>query len=171
MQETPQQYTQRMLAHSSGKNPLRLQQATPGKLAALTKRLSKKQLTRRPAPGKWSIAEILAHLADSELVIGYRLRLMLASNGATIQAFDQDAWAETFNYGRRDPKTSLETFRILRQVNLRLLSSVPRRLWDNYGQHSERGKETVDHVVRMLAGHDLNHLLQVENIAKQSRLA
>ena len=169
MQETPQQYTQRILAHSQGKNPLRLQQATPKKLAALTKRLNKKQLTKRPAPDRWSIAEILAHLADAELVIGYRLRLILASNGTTIQAFDQDAWAETFNYSRRDPKTSLGTFRTLRENNLRLLSSVPRRLWENYGQHQERGKETVDHIVKMIAGHDLNHVAQVEGIAKQHR--
>ena len=168
MQETPQQYTQRMLALSDGKNPLRLQQTTPRKLAALIKKLSKKQLTRRPAPGKWSIAEILAHLADAELVIGYRLRLILASNGTAIQAFDQDAWAETFNYNRRDPKTSLETFRVLREINLRLLKSVPRSSWDNYGQHQERGKETVDHIVKMIAGHDLNHVAQVEKIVKQS---
>jgi hypothetical protein len=47
-----------------------------------------------------------------------------------------------------------------------LLTSVPRRLWENYGQHSERGKETVDHVMRMMAGHDLNHLQQLEKIAK-----
>ena len=111
MQETPQQYTQRMLNHSRGKDPVRLQQAAPRKLAALTKGLNKKRLTRRPEPGKWSIAEILAHLADAELVVGYRLRLILASNGTPIQAFDQDAWADTFNYSRRDPKTSLETFR------------------------------------------------------------
>ena len=117
-----------------------MQQAAPRKFAALTKGLSKKQLTRRPAPGKWSIAEILAHLADAELVIGYRMRLILASNGTIIQAFDQDAWADTFNYSRRDPKISLETFRALRENNLRLLSSVPRRLWKNYGQHQERGK-------------------------------
>lgn len=166
MQETPQQYTQRMLGYSQGKNPLRLQQATPRKLAALIKRLNKKQLTRRPAPGKWSIAEILAHLADAELVIGYRMRLILASNGTTIQAFDQDAWAETFNYGRRDPKTSLETFRVLRENNLRLLTSVPRGSWENYGQHQERGKETVEHIVKMMAGHDLNHVAQVERMAK-----
>jgi uncharacterized damage-inducible protein DinB len=169
MQETPQQYTQRILAHSQGKNPLRLQQATPKKLATLTKRLNKKQLTKRPAPDRWSIAEILAHLADAELVIGYRLRLILASNGTAIQAFDQDAWAETFNYSRRDPKTSLETFRTLRENNLRLLGSVPRRLWENYGQHQERGKETVDHIVKLIAGHDLNHVAQVEGIVKQRR--
>jgi len=167
MPETPQQYTQRMLNHSQGKNPLRLQQATHRKLAALVKRLSKKQLTRRPAPDRWSIAEILAHLADAELVIGYRLGLILASNGTTIQAFDQDAWAQTFSYGKRDPKTSLETFRLLRENNLKLLSSVPRSLWQNYGQHSERGKETVDHIVKLIAGHDLNHLAQAESAAKQ----
>jgi len=120
----------------------------------------------RPAPGKWSIAEILAHLADAELVVGFRLRLMLASNGTPIQAFDQDAWAETFSYNRRDPRVSIETFSTLRKNNLRLLTSVPRRLWENYGQHSERGKETVDHVMRMMAGHDLNHLQQLEKIAK-----
>jgi uncharacterized damage-inducible protein DinB len=166
MQETPQQYIQRMLSHSQGKNPLRLQQATHRKLTTLIKRLNKKQLTRRPAPDKWSIAEILAHLADAELVIGYRMRLILASNGTTIQAFDQDAWAQTFNYSRRDPKTSLETFRVLRENNLRLLSKVPRSLWENYGQHQERGKETVDHIVKLIAGHDLNHVAQIEKIAK-----
>jgi len=94
------------------------------------------------------------------------MRLILASNGTTIQAFDQDAWAETFNYGRRDPKTSLETFRVLRENNLRLLTSVPRGSWENYGQHQERGKETVEHIVKMMAGHDLNHVAQVERMAK-----
>ena len=169
MQETPQQYTQRMLNHSRGKDPVRLQQAAPRKLASLTKGLNKKRLTLRPEPGKWSIGEILAHLADAELVVGFRLRLILASNGTPIQAFDQDAWADTFSYSRRDPKTSLETFRLLRENNLRLLSSVPRGLWKNYGQHQERGKESVDHIVRMMAGHDLNHMLQIEKIAKPGR--
>ncbi len=169
MPETPQEYTQRMLNHSQGKDPLRLQQAAPRKFAALAKGLSKKQLSRRPAPGKWSIAEILAHMADAELVIGYRIRLILADNGTVIQAFNQDACAETFGYSRCDPKVSLETFRLLRENNLRLLSSVPKQALKNYGEHSERGRETVDHIVKMIAGHDLNHLQQVEKIAKQSR--
>jgi uncharacterized damage-inducible protein DinB len=166
MQETPQQYTQRILSHTRGRDPLKLQQTAARKFAALIKGLSKKQLTRRPEPGKWSIAEILAHLADAELVIGYRLRLILASNGTPIQAFDQDAWAETFNYASRDSKTSLETFRMLRENNLRLLSSVSSRLRKNYGEHQERGRETVDHLVQLMAGHDLNHIQQVEKIVK-----
>src|ERR1700738_5681861 len=166
MPETPQEYTQRMLNHSQGKDPLRLQQAAPRKFAALAKGLSKKQLTRRPAPGKWSIAEILAHLADAELVIGYRIRLMLAANGTPLQAFDQDVWANTFRYSGRDTKTSLETFRVLRESNVALLKSVPKTLWGNYGLHQERGKETVGHTMSLIAGHDLNHLQQVEAIAK-----
>jgi hypothetical protein len=166
MQETPQQYTQRMLDLSRGKDPLRLQQAAPRKFAALAKGLSKKQLTLRPAPGKWSIAEILAHMADAELVIGYRIRLVLSSDGAVIQAYDQEAWANAFDYNHCAPKISLETFRALRDTNLRLLASVSQRLWKNYGQHSERGKESVEHMVRMVAGHDLNHIMQVEKIAR-----
>jgi|ERR1700737_1727343 len=167
MQETPQQYTQRILGFGRGKNAVRVQQTTPRKLAALTRRLSPKQLKRRPAPGKWSIAEILAHLADAELVVGFRIRLILGANGTPIQAFDQDTWAQTFNYSRRDPKTSLATFRMLRENNLSLLKSVPGHLWENYGMHQERGKETVDHIVRMTAGHDLNHVAQVKTMAKR----
>jgi uncharacterized damage-inducible protein DinB len=169
MQETPQQYTQRMLNNSQGKDPVLVQKATPRKLATLIKGLNKKQLTQRPAPGKWSIAEVLAHLADAELVIAYRIRLILATNRSVIQAYDQDAWAQTFNYSRRDPKASLETFRHLRENNLKLLASVPRRLWENYGEHTERGKESVEHVVKMIAGHDVNHMAQIEGMAKKGR--
>ena len=166
MQETPQQYIQRILGFVEGKDPLQVQSETPKKLAKLIKPLSRKQLSTRPEPGKWSIAEILAHLADGEIVDAWRLRLVISQNGVPIQAFDQDVWAETFDYPRRDPKVSLETFRVLREENLRMLKALPKNLWENHGVHSERGKETVAHIVRMYAGHDLNHLAQVEKIAK-----
>ena len=169
MQETPQQYTQRILAHTVDQEPLRVQRTTAKKLSTLIQKLSKKQLTRRPAPGKWSIAEILAHLADTELAGGWRMRMILSQNGTPVQAFDQDAWANTFNYVQRDSKTSLETFRVLRENNLALLKSVPKNLWENYGMHEERGKESITHIVRMFAGHDLNHLQQIEKIVKESR--
>ncbi len=169
MQETPQRYTQRMLGYVDGKDPLRVQKETAKKLQKVTKPLSKKQLARQPAPGKWSIAQILAHLADAELVGGWRMRSILANNGTSLQPFDQDAWAETLGYSRRDPKASLDMFRVLREHNLKLLKSVPKNLWENYGMHQERGKETISHIVRMFAGHDLNHLGQIEKIAKESR--
>ena len=164
MHETPQEYTQRILATLGGKPALTVQKSTPEKLATLVKRVDRKRLTKQPAPGKWSVAEILAHLADAELAIGWRLRVMLSSNGAPIQGYDQDVWASTFKYAKRDPKVSLETFRVLRENNLAVLKTVPKSLLENYYMHSERGKENVSHFTNMVAGHDLNHLRQIEQI-------
>ena len=169
MQETVQEYTQRLFSYVESRDPLRLQQAAPKKLAALIRGKTRKQLSRRPARDTWSISEIVAHLADAELAISWRLRQVLSNNAIPIQAYDQDLWARTFDYGRRDPRQSLNTFRTLREANLALLKSVPRKLWDNYGIHQERGNESVSHVMRMVAGHDLNHLRQIEAILKGTR--
>ena len=166
MAETAQQYTERLTEYVKGHDPLELQQATAGKLAALISGKSKEQLTRKPAPGKWSVAEIAAHLADAEIAIAWRLRQILSKNDIPIQAYDQDAWASALDYANRDPRQSLEQFRALREANVALLKSVPRKLWENYGMHEERGKESVAHMVRMVAGHDMNHLRQIENILK-----
>ena len=169
MKETAQQYTTRILSHIDGKDPIKIQKSTPKKLEKLTRRLGKKELRRRPAPGKWSIAEILAHLADAEVVGSWRIRQVLGADGTPIQAYDQNVWAKTFGYEDRDPEQSLKVFRVLRENNLSLLKSVPRQLWNNHGIHAERGKETIAQIVRMFAGHDLNHLKQIERIAKAGR--
>lgn len=169
LQETAQQYTQRMLSYSEGKDALQLQQAAARKLAALIKGKNKKQLSKQPAPGKWSVAEILAHLADAEIAIGWRLRQIASTNGIALQAFDQDGWATAFEYAKRDPKQSLENFRAVREANLTLLKALPKKAWENYGIHAERGNESLTHVVRMIAGHDLNHIEQVERIVKAKR--
>ena len=166
MQETPQHYTQRILGHIEGKDPFKVQGETPKKLAGLIRGLSRKQLTRKPAPGKWSISELLAHLADTEIVVAWRLRHILGNNGAPIQAYDQNVWAETFDYAHRDAKESLEFFQVLRARNLAMLKALPKELWENYGMHQERGKESIAHLVRLYAGHDLNHLEQMEKIVE-----
>jgi hypothetical protein len=93
------------------------------------------------------------------------MRSVLGANGTAIQPFDQDAWASVFQYGKCDVKQSLEVFRVLRENNLAMLKAIPRESWDNYGMHAERGKETIAHLARMFAGHDTNHILQVESIA------
>lgn len=108
------------------------------------------------------MAEILAHLADVEMVIGYRLRMILSSNAAPIQSFDQDAWARLSQYRNVPPLQSLERQRVLRESNLALLRSLRPEQWENYGMHTERGQETITRVVQMNAGHDLNHLRQIE---------
>ncbi len=170
MQEAPQQYTRRMLGLAEGQEPLKLLAATPRKLGRLIGRASAAKLRKPPAPGKWSVAEILAHFADTEIVVGWRMRQILGAPGTPIQAFDQDAWAAAGHYEKRDPRKSLEQFRVAREGNLELLKSLSPEQWKAYGMHAERGIETIEHVVRMEAGHDLNHLAQVERIvtAKKS---
>jgi DinB superfamily len=167
MPETAQQYIQRILSNVEGQDAIKVQRGTAAKLKKLTHGLTPKQLKWQPEPGKWSIVEIVAHLADVEIVISWRMRSVLGANGTAIQPFDQDAWASVLQYRNRDPKQSLEVFRVLRENNLAMLKSIPKESWDNYGMHAERGKETIAHVARMLAGHDTNHVLQVEGIAAQ----
>lgn len=169
MKETAQEYTKRIRGYVNGKDPLKIQKSTAKKLQKLIKPLSKKQMKRRPGPGQWSIAEILAHLADAEVVGSWRMRLILGNSGQSIQAYDQEVWADTFKYADRDPKESLKVFRVLRENNLALLKRIPDPLWENHGMHAERGKETVSRIVEMFAGHDLNHLQQVERMVKVLR--
>ncbi len=164
MPETAEQYAARLLSYVGGRDAMKLLQAAVRKLERLVRGLTKRQLTRRPAPGKWSIAEILAHLADDELVVGYRMRMILSSNGIHIQAFDQDVWASSFQYSKRDPRESLEALRLLRRQNMALLKSTPGPMWNNYGIHQERGRETIARIVKLQAGHDLNHMRQIERI-------
>ena len=169
MQETVQQYTRRILGYIDGKEPLRVQRDSPKKLAGLIKGLDKKRLARKPAPGKWSIAEILAHLADSEIVGGWRLRQVISNNGIALQPYDQNVWAQTFDYAHTDARESLETFTAVRKSNLALLKRAPKESWENHGMHQERGKETLAHIVRLYAGHDLNHIGQIEKIVAEGK--
>jgi uncharacterized damage-inducible protein DinB len=168
MHEAPKQYTQHILDLVSAKNPLEVQRETASTLAKLIKPLTREELSQRLEPAKWSIAEILAHLVDTEIVVSWRMRLVIGQSGAALQAVDQDAWAQTLDYSRQDPKVSLETFGVLRANNLRMLQVLPDSVWENYGMHSERGTETVAQIVRMYAGHDLNHLAQVDKIARET---
>jgi hypothetical protein len=164
MPETPQEYIQRILGNLEGQDPLKVEAATAKKLERLIKGVAASKLRWRPAPGKWSVAEILAHLADTEIVRGWRMRQILGAPGTPIQAFDQDAWAAAGHYENRDPRKSLETFRVLREANLALLKSLSKEQWKTYGMHAERGQETIEHISRMMAGHDINHTRQVERI-------
>jgi DinB superfamily len=164
MRETPQQYTQRLLGYMEGKEPLVVQAATAETLERLIKGVSTTRLRTRPAPEKWSVREIVAHLADGEIVGGYRMRLILGDPGTPIVAYDQDAWVTSGHYDKRDPWKSLEQFRVVREGNIALLRSLEPEQWQHYGIHSERGQESIEHIVRMFAAHDINHLQQIAKI-------
>jgi len=171
MQETAEQYIHRILGYVEGQDAIKVQRNTAAKLKKAISGLTPTELQWRPEPAKWSIAEIIAHLADAEIVASWRMRSVIGENGITIQPFDQNVWASVFNYRDRDSKRSLELFRVLRENNLAMLKEIPREIWDNYGMHLERGKESIAHLARMFAGHDTNHVLEVERIAKQVKAA
>lgn len=160
-------YMRRMRSYVGRQDPVKMQAAAPAKLARAVRGLRPAQLRRRPRPGKWSIQEIVGHLADTELVYGFRLRMMLAQPGSPIQAYDQDFWAKNLVYHRLPMAKLLERVRVLREENLRLLRSVPRPWWNRYGMHEERGRESVKRTILLLAGHDVNHRNQIYAIRKQ----
>src|SRR4051794_36111709 len=124
MIETPQQYTQRILDYVDGREPIAVQAATAARLDQLIAGLSTADLRKRPAPDRWSIGEIVAPLADAEIVIGYRLRLILGSPATSIVPYDQDSGATSGHYDRREPRQSIELLRVLRDANLALLESL-----------------------------------------------
>jgi hypothetical protein len=169
MKETPQQYMNRILGYTEGKHSLTVQAATAAKLERLLEGVPASELRKRPAADKWSVSEIVAHLSDAEIVTGFRMRLILGAPGAPISAYDQDSWVTSGHYEKRDPRKSVEQFRVLREANLALLESLTPGQWKHYGVHSERGQETIDLMVRMAAGHDINHLQQVERILPAKR--
>lgn len=164
MKETVQEYVQRIQGKLAGQDPLKVQSTTAKKLARLIKGATPAKLRKRPAPEQWSPAEILAHLADAEIVVSWRVRAILGAPGTPIQAFDQDAWFTAGHYPKRDARNSLEQFRVLRETNLALYKMLAPEQWKDYGMHAERGEESIERIVQMMAGHDINHLEQVERI-------
>ena len=147
--------------------PLEILTSTEARLREAIRGLSAEQLARPEVPGKWSINHVLRHLADSEIVWGWRLRMVLAHDRPQITGYDQDAWADRLKYGDADAANSIAEFAVLRAGNLRLLRQATPEDMKRFGVHSERGEESVAHMIKLYAGHDRLHLNQIERIAKQ----
>jgi uncharacterized damage-inducible protein DinB len=148
------------------RDPLTVVRATPAAVASAIAGLSDERLRKPERPGKWSINQVLHHLADSDLVWGWRVRLILAQDRPAITGYDQDLWTERLRYDEGNPEDALETFRVLRRANLRLVERASPQDLQRVGVHAERGEESLDHLVRLYAGHDLLHLQQIERIKK-----
>lgn len=166
MRETVEQYKTRIAGYRSGQDPLQMQREMPKTLQTTISTIPQELLHLRPSPGKWSISEIVTHLADDELVGAYRIRLILGAPGTEIQAFDQQRWSETGKYSLRNVKESLQLFTVLRQANLALFALLDQEQWKLYGIHAERGRESIRDIAEYYAGHDINHLLQIREIAR-----
>jgi len=151
-------------SHLEGRDPLEVIAETPQRIAQIVRTLDSAALDVSPAPGKWSIRQILIHLADCELVFAFRLRQTLAERNHTIQPFDQDKWAE--HSDAYDTLTALETFTAARRWNILFISSLAPNHFATQVTHPERGTMTLQTIVETMGGHDRNHVKQIEHIAK-----
>jgi hypothetical protein len=139
---------------------LEVTRATPVRLENLLQTLGPEKLELAPAPGKWSVRDILSHLADCEIVFAFRLRQTLAEDHPVIQPFDQDKWAAPYTH--YDASMALAAFSALRNWNLALISSRKPADFERPVNHPERGDMTFQTIVETMAGHDVNHIKQVE---------
>ena len=146
------------------REPMSILRETPAAASRAVDGLSAAQLRKQEAPGKWSIAQVLQHLADSDLVWGWRVRLILAQDRPTLTGYDQDLWAERLHYADADPLEALEQLRVLRRGNLGLIARATPEDLKRVGVHSERGEESVAYLCGLYAGHDLLHLRQIARI-------
>ena len=114
-------------------------------------------------PGKWTAREVICHLADIEIAIGFRMRQVIASDNVVVQPFDEQAWAR--NYAHADAGLALASFLALRNWNLAFLEAVPVAMWEKPYRHPDQGDLKFSILIRLLAGHDINHLNQLKKIS------
>jgi hypothetical protein len=162
--EEARSYTTAILELLGTREPMAVLRETPTLLRRGIAGLTDAQLGEPEAPGKWSIRQMIQHLADAELVWGYRLRMVLAQDRPPLTGYDQDLWASRLHYEASDVEATLDLIGALRRAHLRLLDRAAAEDFKRIGVHAERGEESVEHMVRMFAGHDLLHLRQLERI-------
>jgi uncharacterized damage-inducible protein DinB len=159
-----QAYVTAILALLGDRDPTEVLRATPTALPAAIAGMSLQQLRQPEREGKWSIAQVLQHLADSEMVWAWRVRLILAQDRPPLTGYDQDRWAERLRYDQADVLDALELFDVVRRANLRLVEGASPEDLKRVGVHVERGDESLAHLLRLNAGHDLLHLRQIERV-------
>jgi hypothetical protein len=145
-------------------DPVSVMARTPDRIRKLLRGLTEKQLETKPAPGKWCIKEIVAHLADGEVILGSRYRFIGAHDRPPLPGYDQDAFVERLGPMNAKAADLADDFAMARAVNLGLFERLPREAWDRVGLHAERGEESIRTTVATYAGHDRTHLAQIETI-------
>lgn len=157
-------YVAALLNLLADQNPVEVLRNTPAALEQLLDAVPAQILPVPEAPGKWAIRDVFAHLADSELVGGVRLRMVLAQDRPPIVGYDQDLWSARLHYSEVDVRQALEQFTVLRRSNLRLWESLTPSDLRRVGVHNERGEESLGHMRNLYAGHDILHLRQLNRI-------
>jgi len=122
------------------------------------------ELDFKPTPDKWSVRQIVAHLADTEAVTVARLRSMIAEDNPALVPFDQNAWADKTDYAKRKPSQALDTMRHLRADNYALLKDLSEETFSRTGTHSRRGPMTLLDLLRLMAEHAEKHATQIRSV-------
>jgi hypothetical protein len=151
------------------RDPLTVASATPARIVSLIRGLTPRHLARLPAPGKWSIQEIISHLADTEMVMCCRARWIAFEEHPTLVPFDQEKWATGRSREKEPVAETLERFRLMRRSQIRLFRHLSKNDFRRTGFHPERGVVTLRVQLETLAGHDLNHLEQIQRLARQHK--
>ena len=159
-------YVRALLEVLGDAEPLAVLAELPPALASLTRGVPRRKLRTPEAPGKWSIVEVIQHLADTEIVLGYRVRMMLAHDEPPLQGYDQDLWAARLRYRDASLLSALAQLRPLRAANLRLVRALDEAELGRAAVHAERGRTTVAELLRLTAAHDLVHRRQIARIAR-----
>jgi DinB family protein len=158
------EYSAALLNLLGAQDPIAVLRETPVALRRELQRFPAELVATPERPGKWSAGMVFAHLADSELVGAFRLRMVLAHDRPALAPYDQDRWADQLHYERAKPQESLERFSVLRRANLALWDGATEAELARVGLHAERGEESIDRMRRLYAGHDLAHLRQLARI-------
>ncbi len=158
---TGEAYREEKFARLNQRDPIDVMSETATALEQIVRDHSPAVLRRRPFAGKWTANEVMGHLVDSELVYGYRLRLILSEENPSILGTRQDAWVERLRHNEREPAEHVATFRALRGFNLAIWRRLSAEELNRTGLHNERGAETLAVMLRLMAGHDLAHLDQI----------
>jgi hypothetical protein len=155
-------YRDRLLGLLGDRNPLEALEANAERVETVARRLGEAGLSRSYGPGKWTGKQVLAHLADAEIATGFRVRQILSEDGHRIQGWDEASWAR--RYVDVDAEAAVASYRASRRWNLALFRGLGPADLERQGVHPERGPETLRSIIRLLAGHDLNHLGQLERL-------
>jgi uncharacterized damage-inducible protein DinB len=159
-------YVDAVLALVGDRDPVAILRDTPEALRVAIIGLPLDKIRQPEGAGKWSIVQVLQHLADAEIVWAWRMRLILAQDRPTLTGYDQDLWAERLRYDEADADETLALFDALRRANLRLVARATPADLARVGVHAERGEESLAHLQRLYAGHDLLHLQQIARIRR-----
>jgi len=166
-----QSYVRALLEVLGERQPLEVLTELMPWLAERLRGVPEPALRRPEASGKWSVVEVVQHLADSDLVFGFRARMILSEDRPPLQGYDQDRWASLFHYREVPVESALAQLGALRAANLAVLRRLGPAERERVGLHAERGPESLGHLTKLMAAHDLVHRRQIERVLAAARVS